>query len=526
MVAIPWSSQLRTLAERYGDHTAVTDGCRMMSYNALSAQAHALAARLERLGAGPGTPVATLLPNGLAAVWASYGVRLAGAIEVPVNWRYTSEEISWCAQLVNLNYVVTLPNSETRLRAIGLEPVAIEEMGEPDDPGETRPPARASSPGRILFTSGTTGRPKAAVYTQYGRWAGEQLLKATLPFQPSAGSRLLLMTPFSHGASLLTYAWCDYGGEVVLLDGVDTNRVLPLLYEGNLDAIFAPPTVLAKLVGAIKGDRIPGLRCIFTGTQPLPPTLYKHTREIFGPIVRITYGKTECVNPITVLGPEETERHFSSGSSGDGTCVGWASPGVELEIRPVADCPPEIDGDGQVWLRAQQMSAGMIGAAGFEPHGPNGWHATGDLGHIDAQGRLMLTGRMADVIKTGGYRVNPDEVEACLTGLDRCGRVCVTSVPSEYWGDVIIAIAEDTRRGWADEAAARVKGLSRHKQPRAYISIASLPRNAQGKVNRRDAARQVLTEFDLIDGPHPKLAPRNTDTTANKDGVRLDVDSH
>jgi O-succinylbenzoic acid--CoA ligase len=153
------------------------------------------------------------------------------------------------------------------------------------------------------------------------------------------------------------------------------------------------------------------------------------------------------------------------------------------------------------------MSEGCLHAHGYEPH-PGGWHASGDLGRIDARGRLWLTGRTADVIKTGGYRVNPDEIEACLGGLRDAALVCVISLPSEYWGEVIVAVAEGTRGAWIEEAQARVAPLSRHKHPRAHVSVAALPRNAQGKVMRRAVRELVLSTHALADGPYPTLSPR------------------
>jgi acyl-coenzyme A synthetase/AMP-(fatty) acid ligase len=229
---------------------------------------------------------------------------------------------------------------------------------------------------------------------------------------------------------------------------------------------------------------------------------------MFGPVVRVTYGKTECVNPITVLAPQDVHAHFTQEERLAGTCIGWPAPGVELRVGADAGQDSGTDDDGEVWLRARHMSIGMIDADGFKPHEPDGWHRTGDQGRIDARGRLWLTGRVADVIKTGGYRVNPDEIEARLTGLDACGPVCVTSVPSEYWGEVIVAVAENAASGWESEAAARVAALSRHKHPRAYLCVPTLPRNPQGKINRRQVSKLVLATHDFIDGPYPALTPK------------------
>ena len=513
---ISWSYSLNVLAARFGNDPAVTDREeRVLSFHQLNQYAHALAAHLVALGLQPGQAIASLLENSIEAVWVSYGIRLAGGAETPLSSGYTLDEIKWCAALAQFDYVLTDGSRDTALQAMGLETIPVASIAlehAADHAIPTMPAVEADQQGRIIFTSGTTGKPKGVPYTHGARWAGEQLLKATLPFTPQAGSRLLLMTPFVHGASLLTYAWCDFGGTVVLHPGVEIAAIAPLLQEGNLEAIFAPPTVLAKLTAALKGQVFQGVRCIFTGTQPLTRTLYLKASNMFGPRVRITYGKSECVNPITVLASEDTQHYFAKEHLASGACVGWPAPGVEIQIlaRQASDTHAMAEQEqpaqeGEIYLRAPHMSSGLIDASGFHPHEPDGWHQTGDLGYLDTQGRLMLTGRIADVIKTGGYRVNPDEIEAALVSNTLCSTICVTSISSDYWGEIIIAVAQDTQPGWASQCEMLLVGMSRHKRPRQYLSVDILPRNPQGKISRRQIAKLILDTHQLTDGPYPEL---------------------
>jgi acyl-CoA synthetase (AMP-forming)/AMP-acid ligase II len=505
---ISWSSSLLTLAKRFGETLAAVDGQNQtLSYTALSTRAHALASELISRGFQPGDPIATLIPNSVDAVWVSYGVRLAGCCETPLSWGYTQEEIQWCAQIAQFKNIVSLKNREEDIVALGLsliDTASIANRSTTSLPSQL-PAVQSETPGRILFTSGTTGKPKGVLYTHGARWQGEQLLKASLPFVPEHGARILLMTPFVHGASLLAFAWLDHGGTIVVHDGVNIERISPLLKSDSLAAIFAPPTVLAKITNALAPQQFPSVQCIFTGTQPLTPALYQRAHAMFGPKVRNTFGKSECVNPITILDRQDTHDYFTQAEVPPGACVGWPASGVEIKIEaPTA----EDQLHGEVWLRSPHMSAGLIDASGFRPHTPDGWHNTGDLGYVDTAGRVVLTGRVADVIKTGGYRVNPDEIEVALASNALCGQICVTSLASDYWGEIIIAVAEGAKDGWQEACEKLVGGMSKHKRPRLFIAVDTLPRNPQGKISRRQVSRHMLETHSLTDGQYPTLYPK------------------
>jgi acyl-CoA synthetase (AMP-forming)/AMP-acid ligase II len=514
---IAWSDSLNNLAKRFGPQIAAIDGHNNhLTYSELNQRAHILAHRLLDGGLQAGQAIASLLPNSIEAVWASYGIRLAGATEIPLSWGYTLEEIQWCAQLTKFKTVLTFEKRTVELQGSGFSTLSAEQVASapivPNAPVEPLAPIPFDQSARVLFTSGTTGKPKGVVYTNGARWLGEQLLKATLPFVPEPGVTILLMTPFVHGASLLAFSWLDHGATIILHDGVNIEKIAPLLDANSLDAIFAPPTVLAKITSALAGKRYDQVRCVFTGTQPLTPALYKRAHEMFGAKVRITFGKSECVNPITVLSPQDTHNYYSQTEVPAGACVGWPAPGVEIKIATPDSVSDQDDEhkDGEILLRSPHMSSGLIDSNGFRSHQPEGWHHTGDLGHIDQAGRVVLTGRIADVIKTGGYRVNPDEIEVQLAANTLCAQICVTSLASDYWGEIIVGVAESTQAGWQEQCVALLQSMSRHKRPRLYVAVQALPRNPQGKISRKAVSNLVLTTHKLIDGSHPRLEPLST----------------
>jgi acyl-CoA synthetase (AMP-forming)/AMP-acid ligase II len=502
---IPWGSDLAAVADAFGPLPAVRDSVGECDFATLAGRAARLALMLRARGVQPGEVVASSLRNSIEAVWVSMALRLAGACETPLNAGYTEAERRHCLSLAGARLVVTIAAQAAGFAALDCAVIPIEDVeATPGDPAAL-PPVPADAWGRINFTSGTTGKPKAIVITHRARWVANILQRASFEFMPGPGSSVLLMTPFVHGAGILTQAFHDRGARVVLLDGVDLTLVRRALDEG-VDHIFAPPTVLAKLVGAFEGQRIDGIRCVFCGTAPLLPSLYQKAKALFGPVVRVTYGKSEIVNPITVLPPRDTDAYYAD-AMGDGACVGFPGTGVEIEIRDETGAKLSRDDVGEVFLRGRHMYCGHIDATGFHELAADGFHDTGDLGRIDARGRLHLVGRLADVIKSGGYKIHPDEIERVLAGTAGTAAVAIVTLPSEYWGEIIVAVAETDDPTWPDRARAAVAEIARYKHPRAYLMLPELARNPQGKIMRRTIRDALLVRYRVNDGPHPTLEP-------------------
>jgi len=148
------------------------------------------------------------------------------------------------------------------------------------------------------------------------------------------------------------------------------------------------------------------------------------------------------------------------------------------------------------------MMHGHVDEEGFHELPEGAFHATGDLGYLDERGRLFLAGRAHDVMKTGGYKIYPEEIERVLPS----GMVII-SIPSTYWGEIIVAVSED-EADHTQAVAAATEGLARYKHPRACLTIAQIPRSLQGKVQRARVREMVLTRYALTDGPYPRFDPR------------------
>jgi acyl-coenzyme A synthetase/AMP-(fatty) acid ligase len=502
-----WKNEWLPLTQRFAERRAVTDDRASVTYDELFARAAGVAMTVLDHGIAPGQAVATYLPNSLLAVAASYGVTVSGAAEAPINPAVSIQEAEHCLRIADAKILLTKRDRLETLRHLDARLIAIEDIKPASFAVVPAFAVDAATWGRIVFTSGTTGRPKGIVHTHGGRWLANLLLRAALPVAPAPGQEIMLFTPFSHGSSLLTYAFLDGGAAVSLFDGIDPKKVLRSLKEGDVDQIFAPPTVLAKLMSASDGQRIEGMRAIFCGTAPLSSELYRRVKATFGPVVRITYGKSEIYNPITVLTPEETDAWYGRHNAQGGICVGWPVSGVEVMIGD-DDATDAGQGGGRcgpVLLRARHMLAGVLAETGFEPHPGDAFHRTGDLGFIDDRGRLVLAGREADVMKSGGYRIVPDEIEGALTPYLEAGELAVVGLPSSYWGEVITAVVVGAGPNWRERLEPALKAMTSYKRPKLFAELSEMPRNAMGKVVRSRVRDAVFAAYRYRDGRHPSL---------------------
>ena len=187
----------------------------------------------------------------------------------------------------------------------------------------------------------------------------------------------------------------------------------------------------------------------------------------------------------------------------DAVCLGSPARDVEVEIRDEAGRVCAAGEHGEIHLRSPHMMIGHVDAQGFHELPEGDFHATGDLGTLDERGRLFLAGRAHDVMKTGGYKIYPEEIERVLPE-----GVVVVGIPSAHWGEVIVAVSEGNGADLTQAVADATGGLARYKQPRACLTIETIPRSLQGKVQRARVRELILARYAMIDGPYPKFERR------------------
>lgn len=546
-----WFNYFNSLSHRYAERPALVaaDRSEPLSYAGLVDMATRVAHELGVYGIGAGSRVLVCLPNASAAPILGIALAMLAACDIPVAHGATEQELLWIVRQAGAEFLI----SDRRLQApgsseypaeavapVGLKMLDIRNLSALNSASMARrrpaavPQALPGSamdiadlPGKALPSSGTTGLPKVSVYTHRARALAHKLQCDLLPYRPADGERLVLVTPFSHGASLLAWAWWDAGGLVDLLPGMDAG-VLAGRIEQGATALFAPPTVLYKLLDfyASSGGRDNGLRhgikTLFTGTQRLDPKLYQRTSNLFGPVVRVTYGKSECINPICYSQPAQSHLCAAPDHEQKGSCVGQPAAGVEIKILP--DDSEQADSAelpagraGTVWLRARHMSLGTWQQGRLVPW-DGGWHNTSDRGVLDEQGRLWLLGRKGDAVKSGGYLVQLESVEAIAKEAWPHLDCCALPWPSSYWGSIIVlAVARgDAGSSIPMPGPEQIKqAFARHARqmkPRLVLPLPSLPRNAQGKMKRQAALEALRRRYALVDGAYPQAQPLKDNT--------------
>ena len=440
--------------------------------------AHALAAR----GAAPGERVAMQVTKSAEALMLYLACVRAGYVLLPMNIGYTADEV---AHLVgDAEPVVVL--DDAGLAALGRE---ADECAAHLD----QHPAGPDDLAAILYTSGTTGKPKGAMLTQRNLASNSASLAGIWGF--GDGDVLLHALPIFHTHGLFVATNCSIanGSPMVFLERFDTDEVLRAL--AHCTVMMGVPTFYTRLLARPGFDRslCAGMRLFISGSAPLLASVHHDFRERTGHAILERYGMTE------------TSMLTSNPLDGDRRAGTVGRPLPEVDVRVVGD-------DGSV------LAAGEVG--GVEVRGPNvfagywrrpeltateftadGWFRTGDVGLVDVDGYLHLVGRSKDLIISGGLNVYPKEVEDVVDSITGVLESAVVGVPDPDFGEAVVAVVVPSGDGSLDPAAVRAgarEHLAAFKVPKRVLVVDALPRNAMGKVEKAVLRRQLAeAEGDL-----------------------------
>ena len=481
-------------AEAFGDRVGVVAGPERWTFAELRNAAWRAAEEFRASGA---RHVALLDVVSPAAPVAIFGAAYAGIPYVPLNYRLTAPEINELVARVTPAYLIAGADYAPLLQPhAGTQVIARAAFLSKVRGGDVAAVAAPEDPRAIavqLFTSGTTGKPKAAILrhenlmsyivgtVEFGAAAEDEVIAVTVPPYHIAGISSVLSS---------TYA-CR---RVVQLENFDARNWLETCRREHVTNAFLVPTMLQRIVDAIEvGSKaeLPALRAVAYGGGKMPLSVIQKAMRLW-PHVDFTnaYGLTETSSTIAVLGPDD---HRAAAASKDPkvhkrlASVGKATGAVEIEIR---------DEDGKTRLGPEQP--GMVFVRGGQVSGEylalgsaldaDGWFSTRDRGYLDADGFLFLEGRADDVIVRGGENISPGEIEDVLVSHPAVADAAVVAVPDEQWGEGVGAavVLKPGARASAHELQELVKARLRSSRvPQAIVFREALPYNETGKVLRR-----------------------------------------
>ncbi|MFF0484012.1 FadD3 family acyl-CoA ligase [Streptomyces sp. NPDC004435] len=494
---------VRTAGERYGEREAVADGRTRVSYAELAARVERSAAGCLAAGVRAGDRVAIWAPNSLDWIVAALGAVTAGAVLVPLNTRFKGTEAAdvlvrsrarllfVTGTFLGTSYVASLRRAGVPLpdleRVVVLGDTAPDEaewttwkafLAEGDRIPAARVRARADtvdpdSPSDIVYTSGTTGRPKGAVisHAQTLRCFEEWAALAGL----AEGDRYLVVNPFFHTfgykAGVLA---CLMRGAVIVPQPVFTvDTVLANIAAERISVLPGPPTLHQSLLDhpARAAHDLSSLRLVVTGAAVVPLLLVERLRSELGiGTVLTAYGLSEASGLVTMCRRDDPDETIATTSG-----------------RAVAGTEVRISGAGEVLVRGHNVMRGYFEdeeatAAAIDA---DGWLRTGDIGVLDEAGNLRITDRLKDMFIVGGFNAYPAEIEQLLGLHPDIADVAVVGVPDPRLGEVgkAFAVRRPGARVTADDLIAwSRREMANYKVPRQVEFVTELPRNASGKV--------------------------------------------
>jgi fatty-acyl-CoA synthase len=473
-------------ARKTPHHIALVHDGRRFTYAELHDRATRLAHVLREAGIRRGDRVAYLGPNHPAYLETLFATGLLGAVFVPLNTRLAAPEIAYQLQDSGARVLLHAPS------CAGLVPSAVpvtvdvgrayEELlaaaaAEPLD--ETVPPDDLCL---IMYTSGTTGRPKGAMLTHGNlTWNAVNVL---VDHDLTADERALVSAPLFHtaGLNMLTLPVLLKGGTCVLVESFDPAATLELIEEHRISFMFGVPTMfdlVARQPGWARTD-LSSLRLLTCGGAPVPTALIR-TYQQRGLTFCQGYGMTEAAPGTLFLDAEHAVS--KAGSAG--------VPHFFSDVRVLGpDGLPAAVGElGEVAVRGPHVGPGYWGlpeetASAFH----DGWFRSGDAARVDADGYVTIADRIKDMFISGGENVYPAEVEDALLGLPGVAECAVIGVPDERWGEVgraFVVPAEGAAVVPGDLLAALSGRLAKYKIPASAVLVEQLPRTASGKLLKR-----------------------------------------
>ncbi len=483
-------------------------GSRRITYAEAKRQVDRIAKALIASGLRPGDRLGILQQNSIEMVLLFHGAFKVGMIPTPINYRLLPSD--WLRICQDAQPILLICDGQyapeiDRLRN-ELESVRILITTSKDAPSawiefETWLNTRDSDAleetidvsdedALLMYTSGTTGKPKGAVLTHYSIVSSLQQLKDVIAF--GSGDRFLMVLPLCHAAGIVAMLQVvSWGATLVIHTRFDAAAVVRALQADRIAVTMMVPTMLQKCIaeGADSSDtRFEALKLIVYGAAPIQESTVRRAMEVFGCDLAQRYGTTETFS-LTWLGPTDHKRALEQ-QPHLLKSAGRALPGTEVDIVDSNGETVPIGEMGEIAARGPQLMRGYWNPESADVEEcSSDWMRTGDVGYLDSDGYVYICDRAKDVIVSGGENIYPHEIEEVLVTNQNVKEAAVIGIPDASWGETVHAIvmladgATCTADQLIDYCHDRLAGF---KVPHSVQFVAELPRNPGGKILKRE----------------------------------------
>ncbi|MGW2953067.1 acyl-CoA synthetase [Streptomyces eurythermus] len=479
---------LRRSARRTPTRVAVEYGDRAWTYEELDDAVSRAASLLLAEGRAPGDRIAAYGHNSDAYLIAFLACARAGLVHVPVNHNLTGDDLAYVLGQSGSALVLADPGLTGRLPE-GMPTLPLRDTADsllallPGAPPYDGPEPRAEDLVQLLYTSGTTALPKGAMMTH--RALVHAHVSAITALDLAAGDRPVHALPLYHSAQTHVFLlpYLAVGATNLILDAPDGDRLFDLIESGRVDSLFAPPTVWIGLEGRpdFAARDLSGLRKAYYGASVMPVPVLRRLRARLPHLAFYNcFGQSEIGPLATVLGPDEHDARPDS----------CGRPVLFVDARVVdadgEDVPVGVP--GEIVYRSPQLCEGYWDrpeetAEAFR----GGWFHSGDLAVRDAEGCLTIVDRVKDVINSGGVLVASRQVEDVLYTHEAVAEAAVIGLPDERWIEAVTAVVVPRAEVTEEQLIAHVKErIAPFKAPKRVLFVPELPRNASGKILKRE----------------------------------------
>jgi 2-furoate---CoA ligase len=480
------------------DVLAIVDDGLRLTYAQWYRRISSLIASFDRIGLKPGDHIVTVLQNCEPAATLHWACQLAGIVITPINWRANDDELDFCIANSEACAVVYQDVSAEVVKesrhAASLPRICVgdERSGEfsfeqlvAGSATDVAPRVSAEAWSIMLYTSGTTSRPKGVPRRHRAERAAAIAHVAQNLYR--RGERTLGVMPLYHTMGVRSLiAMSIIGGTFVCLPRYDTKKALALIAAEKISNLYLVPTLYHELVHASEfaSTDVSSVRKLGFAGAPMTDGLLKKLDAAFQPDLFVNhYGSSEIYT--FTIDQNAPAKPGSAGKAG----INQEIRVVKLNASSAADlASPDEEGEIIALLAGDESFEGYWRRPDADARAlREGWYFTGDTGYVDRDGDLFVTGRVDDMIITGGENVSPVEIESCLSLHPSVLEVAVVGLPDEKWGKIVAAFVK--RKGPVGEQEleqfCRTSGLANFKRPRRFIFVDSLPKSPVGKLLRR-----------------------------------------